>query len=56
MTYLNLLHRTSVRKRADGAWWLSYTLPYSGPMEMDFDTWQEAMDGACEVERGRDWI
>jgi hypothetical protein len=55
MRYIDLIHRTSVRKRADGAWWLSYTYPYGGPMEMDFDSWQEAMDAACAVESGRVW-
>lgn len=39
----------------DDRWWCDYVLPYSGRLAADFDTWQEAYDDACGVERYREY-
>lgn len=47
-------YRTKVYKY-DGAWRLSYWVPFGGFLYGDFSTWEEAMADACLVESYKEW-
>lgn len=37
-------------------WFVTYHYPYSGLLEVDYPTWQEAMDEAERVEKWREFL
>ena len=39
-----------------GSWNVTYYYPYSGILQVEFDTWQEAMDEAVKIEKWRQFI
>ena len=49
------LWRTRVYQFAPGRWRVDYYMPYSGRLYVDYETWDEAMQEACQVEEQKLW-
>jgi hypothetical protein len=46
--------KTTVQKFGSN-WRCTYYLPYSNVLYVEFDSWEEAMNEAAKVEKGRGW-